>query len=192
MADPHSSRSFTSARPVALLLAAANPNQRFLWPNFRSPLLWDVFAALDLRCTVSSTFLMVGLVPDIAAVRDHSQRNWKQEALRHAVGSRARRRLAVASLQPKYISISPRSAPRWCALGALRRLLGLRHVDQYTRDRPARNDLRPRISLTPGAIYSGVGMVLTLIIPSPQDASHRAHDHRLRHFDQSRRKLTLP
>ncbi|MES1259770.1 MAG: NrfD/PsrC family molybdoenzyme membrane anchor subunit, partial [Gemmatimonadota bacterium] len=36
------------------------PNQRFLWPNFKSPLLWDVFA-ISTYLTVSSTFLMVGL-----------------------------------------------------------------------------------------------------------------------------------
>ncbi|NNG15408.1 MAG: polysulfide reductase NrfD, partial [Gemmatimonadales bacterium] len=45
------------------------PNQRLLWPNFKSPLLWDVFA-IGTYLTVSTTFLVVGLVPDIAAVRD--------------------------------------------------------------------------------------------------------------------------
>ena len=45
------------------------PNQRFLWPNFKSPLIWDVFA-ITTYFTVSTTFLVVGLVPDIAAVRD--------------------------------------------------------------------------------------------------------------------------
>ena len=45
------------------------PNQRYLWPNFKSPLLWDVFA-ISTYLTVSTTFLVVGLVPDIAAVRD--------------------------------------------------------------------------------------------------------------------------
>src|SRR4051812_17156624 len=45
------------------------PNQRFLWPNFKSPLIWDVFA-IGTYLTVSTTFLVVGLIPDIAAVRD--------------------------------------------------------------------------------------------------------------------------
>ena len=45
------------------------PNQRFLWPNFKSPLIWDVFA-ISTYLTVSTTFLVFGLVPDVAAVRD--------------------------------------------------------------------------------------------------------------------------
>ena len=52
------------------------PNQRFLWPNFKSPLLWDVFA-ITTYFTVSTTFLIVGLVPDVAAVRDKLT-GWRQ------------------------------------------------------------------------------------------------------------------
>ncbi|MET0214216.1 MAG: NrfD/PsrC family molybdoenzyme membrane anchor subunit, partial [Vicinamibacterales bacterium] len=42
------------------------PNQRGLWVNFRSPLIWDVFA-ISTYLTVSTLFLYLGLVPDIAA-----------------------------------------------------------------------------------------------------------------------------
>ena len=45
------------------------PNQRGLWVNFRSPLIWDVFA-ISSYLTVSALFLYLGLVPDIAAARD--------------------------------------------------------------------------------------------------------------------------
>jgi molybdopterin-containing oxidoreductase family membrane subunit len=45
------------------------PNQRGLWVNFRSPLLWDVFA-VSTYLTVSTVFLLVGIVPDAAALRD--------------------------------------------------------------------------------------------------------------------------
>ena len=45
------------------------PNQRALWPNFRSPLLWDVFA-VSTYLTISTTFFIVGLIPDIAVARD--------------------------------------------------------------------------------------------------------------------------
>jgi len=45
------------------------PNQRYLWPGFRSPLLWDVFA-ISTYFTISAVFFYVGLVPDIAALRD--------------------------------------------------------------------------------------------------------------------------
>jgi len=45
------------------------PNQRELWINFKSPLIWDVFA-VGTYLTVSSIFFFVGMIPDIAAVRD--------------------------------------------------------------------------------------------------------------------------
>ena len=44
-------------------------NQRTLWPNFKSPLLWDVFA-VSTYLSISTVFFIVGLVPDLAAVRD--------------------------------------------------------------------------------------------------------------------------
>jgi molybdopterin-containing oxidoreductase family membrane subunit len=47
------------------------PNQRMLWVNFKSPLLWDVFA-VSTYLTISVTFFMVGLVPDLAAMRDRA------------------------------------------------------------------------------------------------------------------------
>ena len=45
------------------------PSQRQLWPNFRSPLEMDVFAVTT-YLTVSSVFFFIGLIPDLAAVRD--------------------------------------------------------------------------------------------------------------------------
>lgn len=51
-------------------------NQRLLFPNFRSPLLWDVFAVLT-YLTVSSMFLYLGMIPDLAVYRDH-HKGWRQ------------------------------------------------------------------------------------------------------------------
>jgi Ni/Fe-hydrogenase subunit HybB-like protein len=48
------------------------PNSMAMWPNFRSPLLWDVFA-VSTYFTVSLLFWYVGLVPDIATLRDRSK-----------------------------------------------------------------------------------------------------------------------
>jgi Ni/Fe-hydrogenase subunit HybB-like protein len=45
------------------------PNQMAMWPNFSSPLLWDVFA-VSTYFTVSALFWFVGLVPDFATIRD--------------------------------------------------------------------------------------------------------------------------
>ena len=47
------------------------PNQRGLWVNFKSPLLWDVFA-VNTYMTISIVFFYVGLIPDIAVARDRS------------------------------------------------------------------------------------------------------------------------
>jgi molybdopterin-containing oxidoreductase family membrane subunit len=48
------------------------PNQRQLWTNVRSPLEWDVFA-VNTYLTISSIFFLVGLIPDVAAVRDRAK-----------------------------------------------------------------------------------------------------------------------
>jgi len=48
------------------------PTQRQIWPNFRSPLEWDVFAVTT-YLTVSSIFFIVGIIPDAAAQRDQAK-----------------------------------------------------------------------------------------------------------------------
>jgi Ni/Fe-hydrogenase subunit HybB-like protein len=47
------------------------PNTMGLWPQFRSPLIWDVFAVLT-YATVSLVFWYVGLIPDLATMRDRA------------------------------------------------------------------------------------------------------------------------
>ncbi|MFP6624625.1 MAG: NrfD/PsrC family molybdoenzyme membrane anchor subunit [Myxococcota bacterium] len=47
------------------------PNQRALWVNFKSPLLWDVFA-INTYMMISIIFFYVGLIPDIAIARDRA------------------------------------------------------------------------------------------------------------------------
>ena len=47
------------------------PNDRLLWPNFRSPLLWDV-AAISTYLIGSSLYLLLPLIPDLAIIRDQS------------------------------------------------------------------------------------------------------------------------
>jgi Ni/Fe-hydrogenase subunit HybB-like protein len=47
------------------------PNQRLLWPNFQSPLMFDI-VAISTYFTVSSLFWFTGLIPDFAIVRDRS------------------------------------------------------------------------------------------------------------------------
>ncbi|MBP8195578.1 MAG: polysulfide reductase NrfD [Deltaproteobacteria bacterium] len=47
------------------------PNQMSMWPNFRSPLMWDVFA-VSTYGLVSVLFWYVGLIPDLATLRDRA------------------------------------------------------------------------------------------------------------------------
>ena len=48
------------------------PNTMGMWPQFRSPLVWDVFAVTT-YATVSLLFWFVGLIPDLATLRDRSR-----------------------------------------------------------------------------------------------------------------------
>jgi molybdopterin-containing oxidoreductase family membrane subunit len=50
------------------------PNTMGLWPQFRSPLVWDVFAVTT-YATVSLLFFYMGLVPDLATLRDRAGSN---------------------------------------------------------------------------------------------------------------------
>jgi len=47
------------------------PNTMGVWPQFRSPLLWDVFA-VSTYATISALFWFVGLIPDLATFRDRA------------------------------------------------------------------------------------------------------------------------
>src|SRR3989442_6853726 len=53
------------------------PNERALWPNFKSPRIWDEFA-IGTYFTVSSVLLIMRLIPDIAAVPDAATRGRKK------------------------------------------------------------------------------------------------------------------
>jgi len=133
------------------------PNQRWLWPNFKSPLIWDVFA-IGTYLTVSTTFLVVGLVPDIAAVRDKVS-GWRRKLYgalsigwtgadsqwRHY----SRGYLYLAALATPLV-LSVHSVVSWdFAMSLVPGWHGTIFAPYFVA----------------GAIYSGIGMVLTLIIP---------------------------
>ncbi len=60
-----------TGRPWLPLYLAPYPNQHGLWVNFTSPLLWDVFA-VSTYLTVSAVFWYLGLIPDLATLRDRT------------------------------------------------------------------------------------------------------------------------
>src|SRR5262249_46730649 len=59
-------------RPWVFFWLFPYPDTMKLWPHFRSPLVWDVFA-VSTYATVSLLFWYVGLIPDMATLRDRSQ-----------------------------------------------------------------------------------------------------------------------
>jgi Ni/Fe-hydrogenase subunit HybB-like protein len=63
---------FHTGRPWLAYWMVPYPNTMGIWPQFRSPLIWDVFA-VSTYATVSLLFWFVGLIPDLATLRDRSQ-----------------------------------------------------------------------------------------------------------------------
>src|SRR3989475_264904 len=63
---------FHTGRPWLAYWLFPYPNTMGVWPQFRSPLIWDVFA-VSTYATVSFLFWFIGLVPDLATLRDRSQ-----------------------------------------------------------------------------------------------------------------------
>jgi molybdopterin-containing oxidoreductase family membrane subunit len=67
---------FHTGRPwLAIYWLLPYPNTMTIWPNFRSPLIWDVFA-VSTYATVSIVFWFTGLIPDLATFRDRATQPW--------------------------------------------------------------------------------------------------------------------
>jgi molybdopterin-containing oxidoreductase family membrane subunit len=62
-------------RPWVFYWLLPYPNTMGLWPQWRSPLIWDVFA-VSTYATVSLLFWYVGLIPDLATLRDRAKNKW--------------------------------------------------------------------------------------------------------------------
>jgi Ni/Fe-hydrogenase subunit HybB-like protein len=64
---------FHTGRPwLSIYWLFPYPNTMGIWPNFRSPLIWDVFA-VSTYATVSALFWFIGLIPDFATLRDRAR-----------------------------------------------------------------------------------------------------------------------
>ncbi len=157
------------------------PNARFLWPNFKSPLLWDVFA-ITTYFTVSTTFLIVGLIPDVAAIRD------KVSGWRHTIYKLASLGWTGANSQWRHYTRG------YVYLAALATPLVLSVHSVVSWDFamsiiPGWHGTIFAPYFVAGAIYSGIGMVLTLLIPL-RKVLHLEHMITDYHFDNLG-KLTL-
>jgi Ni/Fe-hydrogenase subunit HybB-like protein len=144
-------------RPWLVHYILPYPNQRTIWPNFQSPLVFDVIA-ISTYLTVSSLFWYTGMLPDLAAVRDRATGVRKKifhfvslgwtgrfEQWRHY----SRAYLFFAALATPLV-ISVHSVVSWdFALAIV----------------PGWHSTIFAPYFVAGAIHSGLAMVLTLMIP---------------------------
>ncbi len=65
-------------RPWLFYYLFPYPDTMGLWPQFRSPLVWDVFA-VSTYFIVSLLFWYLGLVPDVATLRDRATKRWQKK-----------------------------------------------------------------------------------------------------------------
>lgn len=64
-------------RPWVVFFMFPYPSTTGMWPQFRSPLMWDVFA-INTYAMISGVFWFVGLIPDLATLRDRAWRRWRE------------------------------------------------------------------------------------------------------------------
>ena len=102
------------------------PTYQGIWPQFRSPLMWDVFA-VSTYFTVSVLFWYVGLVPDLATMRDRAKTKIKQFIYGlFALGWTGSNR-HWSNYEKAYLILAGLSTPL-VLVRALDRVLGLRRV----------------------------------------------------------------
>ena len=134
------------------------PNSQGIWPNFRSPLLWDVFA-ISTYFLVSLLFCYTGLIPDLATLRDRAQtrvRRFFYGLL--ALGWRGSQR-QWRHYEFTYLLLAGLSTPLVLSVHSLVSLdFGISVIPGW------HATIFPPYFVA-GAIFGGFAMVLTLIIP---------------------------
>ncbi|HZM59929.1 MAG TPA: NrfD/PsrC family molybdoenzyme membrane anchor subunit [Vicinamibacterales bacterium] len=134
------------------------PNVMGLWPQFRSPLIWDVFA-VSTYGTVSALFWYQGLVPDLATLRDHAKSRFARRLYGMlALGWRGSAK-HWQRYETAYLLMAGISTPL---------VLSVHSVVSF--DFAVSNLPGWHATIFPpyfvaGAIYSGFAMVMTLAIP---------------------------
>jgi molybdopterin-containing oxidoreductase family membrane subunit len=145
-------------RPWKFFWLIPYPNWRLIWPNFKSPLVWDVFA-ISTYLTVSATFLYVGLVPDIAVLRDRATNPVKKRILAvMSLGWRNSER-EWRHFARMYLFLAAFSTPL---------VLSVHSVVSFDFAMALAPGWHATIFppyFVAGAIFSGIGMVFTIIIP---------------------------
>ncbi len=134
------------------------PNQMAMWPNFRSPLLWDVFA-VGTYFTVSLLFWYVGLIPDFATLRDRAKSKIKKVVYGVlALGWRGSNR-NWQNYEQAYLMLAGLSTPLVLSVHSIV------STDFAVSLLPGWHTTIFPPYFVAGAIFSGFAMVMTLAIP---------------------------
>ncbi|HFE44236.1 MAG TPA: hydrogenase [Nannocystis exedens] len=147
-----------AGRPWALYWSLPLPNQMGMWPNFRSPLLWDVFA-ISTYFTVSLMFWYVGLIPDLATMRDRAKTRGRRIAYGiFSLGWRGSTR-HWQHYERAYLILAGLATPLVLSVHTIV------SFDFAVAQLPGWHTTIFPPYFVAGAIFSGFGMVLTLMIP---------------------------
>ena len=145
-------------RPWKFFYLIAYPSWRLIWPNPKSPLVWDVFAILT-YLTISATFLYVGLLPDIATLRDRETNPVRKQIYANlSLGWRNSDR-EWRHFTRAYLFLAAFSTPL---------VLSVHSVVSFDFAMALTPGCHATIFppyFVAGAIYSGLGMVFTIMIP---------------------------
>lgn len=133
------------------------PNQRLLWVNFKSPLMWDVFA-VSTYFTVSAIFFFVGMIPDLAIVKRFASgvRKWIYSAL--SIGWKGTH-LQWKHYNQLYMFLASFATPLVVSVHSVV------SWDFAMSIVPGWHTTIFAPYFVAGAIFSGTAMVLTLVIP---------------------------
>ena len=135
------------------------PNQMAMWPNFRSPLLWDVFA-VGIYFTVSLLFWYTGLIPDLATLRDRAKTKVKKFVYGVlSLGWRASNR-HWQNYELAYLMLAGLSTPLVLSVHSIV------STDFAISLLPGWHTTIFPPYFVAGAIFSGFAMVITLAIPT--------------------------
>ncbi len=133
------------------------PNEMSIWPNFKSPLIWDVFA-VSTYFTVSALFWFVGLVPDFATLRDRSRNKYRRMVYGFlALGWRGANR-HWQNYERAYLILAALSTPLVLSVHSVV------SFDFATSLLPGWHTTIFPPYFVAGAIFSGFGMVMTLML----------------------------
>jgi molybdopterin-containing oxidoreductase family membrane subunit len=134
------------------------PTNLGLWPQFRSPLMWDVFA-VSTYFTVSLLFWYIGLVPDLAVIRDRCKTRLRKILYGiFSLGWSGSNR-HWSNYEKCYLILAGVSTPLVLSVHSIVSL------DFSVSQLPGWHTTIFPPYFVAGAIFSGFGMVLTLLIP---------------------------